>query len=136
MSLWIKSAIVVSVILLLLFGYSLNKIYSTKYVPEASYLVPLTIPMPLVRKETALNTLIAGLPQDRQYFRQMFLEIMSLQGVQKNKFGQWLAIFADAKGKLVRLAPGQVYDGVTVKSADAGGCETRYGSIERRFVLP
>ncbi len=136
MTLWMKTAVIFSVMLLLFFGYTINKVHSTEYVAEAGYLTPLMAPMPLVRKDVSFDKLIENLPTDRQYFRQVFFEIMNLQGMQKNKFGTWLAIFTDEKGNLVRLGPGDTYDGVKVESTSETGCTVRYGNIERSFVLP
>lgn len=135
MNLWIKSAVVTSVFILLLFAYNLNKIYTKTYVPEPSYLTPLTIPAPLVRKEPDPALLMKNLPSDKQPFKQAFFEIINFQGVQKNRSGQWQAIFAEKHGALIHLEPGQTREGVTVESVDANSCVVRYGSIERRFVL-
>lgn len=136
MTLWMKTAVVFSVCLLLFFGYTINKVHSTEYVPDTSYLTPLMAPMPLVRKDVDFDKLVENLPTDRQYFRQVFFEIMNLRGMQKNKFGSWLAIFTDEKGNLVRLGSGDTYDGVKIESTSETGCVVRYGNIERRFVLP
>lgn len=136
MNLWVKVAVLLSVCLLLFFFYTINDIHSKEYFAEASYLEPVTIPMPLVRKDVDFNGLVENLPSDRQYFRQVFFEIMNLRGMQKNKFSTWLAIFADEKNDLVRLGPGDIYDGVKIETSSDRGCTVRYGNIERSFILP
>ena len=136
MTLWMKTAVVFSVCLLLFFGYTVHKINATEFIPEPSFLLPLNMPMPLVRKDVSFEKLIENLPTDRQYFRQVFFEIMNLRGMQKNRFGTWLAIFSDEKGNLVRIGPGDEYDGVKVESTSDSGCLVRYGNVERSFVLP
>lgn len=136
MSLWIKVALATSVCLLLFFGYTINKINTEEFVADVTYLTPLTIPKPLVRKDVDFNKLVENLPTDRQYFRQVFFEIMSLRGMQQNKFKTWLAIFADEKDNLVLIGPGDTYDGVKIESSSEDGCTVRYGNIERSFLLP
>ncbi len=136
MTLWMKAAVITSVCLLLFFGYTINKIYAEQFIAEVSYLAPVTIPMPLVRKDVDFNKLVENLPTDRQFFRQVFFEIMNLRGMQKNKFNTWLAIFADEKDNLVLIGPGDTYDGVKIESSSASGCTVRYGNIERSFLLP
>jgi hypothetical protein len=131
-----KAAVVTSVLLLLFFGYTVNKVHSAAYVPEPAYLSAIPVPMPLIRKEIAINDLLDKLPQDRQVFRQVFFEVMKLQGLQKTRSGSWLAIFADAKGNLMKLGAGDTHDGVRIESVDSVSCTVRYGSIERKFDLP
>ncbi len=136
MKLWIKTAVLTSTCLLLFFAYQLHKINSRVYTPAPEYLAPLTIPKPLVRQETEKEKLLAGLPGSRQCFRQVFFEVMHLCGVQQNRFGNWLAIFNDGSGQLIKLSSGQSHDGVKIVSVDEKGCDVQYGSIERRFELP
>lgn len=136
MKLWMQAAVITSVLMLLFFGYSINKVFSVVYTPEAAYMTPPVVPMPLVRREISLEKLLEKLPEDRQVFRQVFFEIMNLRGVQRNRFGTWLAIFADPKGTLIRMGPGDTYDGVKIESTSENGCVARYGSIERSFNLP
>ena len=50
MKLWIKTAAVFSVVMLLFFGYKLYTIKHKKYIPENIYTQPLQIPTPLTSK--------------------------------------------------------------------------------------
>lgn len=136
MNLWIKAAVLTSTALLLFFAHSLYKLNSRVFVPEVSYLAPVVVPPPLVRTDVSLEQLIDKLPSDQQCFRQVFFEVMNLCGLQQTRLGNWLAIFIDDRGNLIKLAAGQTHDGVRVNSVDATGCTVIYGSIERKFELP
>lgn len=133
MTLWIKVAVVTSVCMLLYFGYTINKIDTGEFVAEVSYLAPITIPMPLVRKDVDFNKLVENLPTDRQFFRQVFFEIMNLRGMQKNRFKTWLAIFADGKDNLICIGPGDTYDGVKIESSSESGCTGSLWQYRKKF---
>ena len=136
MNLWIKAAVVTPVIILLFFAHTIYDINTSQKTAASDYLAAITPPMPLIRSEVKLDTLLDSLPENANWFRPVFFEGMALRGMQKNRYGNWIAIFASSRGRLIKLGQNDEYDGVRVQSVSPRSCVVRYGNVERRFELP
>lgn len=135
MKLWIKTAAVFSVVMLLFFGYKLYTIKYKKYIPENIYTQPLQIPTPLTSKDIELSTLIHETPEKYSPFKKKFFENIDFKGAILQNSGKWVAIFSNPDGGLLKLGEGDSYDGVKIKYIGSSFCEVKFGNTERAFEV-
>ena len=135
MSLWIKAFTITTVVVLV---YSTNIVYNIdrdEYRPAPEYMEEITPAMPITRPQVSKEELLEDLDEEGRWFKPFFFEVMSFRGIQRNRAGYWVAIFADGNNRLVRLAEGQKYEGVKVHEVTSNTCLVRYGSFEKFFEL-
>lgn len=135
MKLWIKAAAVFSVFMLLVFGYNMYKVKHTVYCAEESYTQQLQIPTPLTSKDIELSSLIENIPLDSTPFRQKFFEVIDFKGIMRSKSGDWVSLFGNPNGGILKLGMDETFDGVTITHLNNCSCAVRFGNSERSFKI-
>lgn len=132
---WVKAMVVMPVVILIVFAYSVHKLNSAQLAPLASSIKPVNPPMPLIKKEVTFEKLVDSLNENADWFRQVFFEVMTFKGVKKNRFGKWTAFFADKHSKLYQLSEQEEHDGVKLLLVSPEEVIVTYGNLERKFYM-